>query len=79
MRALLHVCTREPTQRQRLAAGLLTILWAIDSRKGLGDQTIDSHLPIKPTQPSINPYCGAIPLDLRRSLIVALPIGGVIV
>ncbi len=29
-RALLRVRTREPTHRKRLAAGVLTILWAID-------------------------------------------------
>ncbi len=34
-RALLRVCTREPTQCKRLPAGVLTILWAIDLYKFL--------------------------------------------
>ncbi len=29
-RALLRVCTREPTHRKRLAAGALNFLWEID-------------------------------------------------
>ncbi len=32
-RALLRVCTREPTHRKRPAVGMLTILWAIDRSK----------------------------------------------
>ncbi len=33
LRALLRVRTREPTHRKRLAAGVLTILLAIDRHK----------------------------------------------
>ncbi len=36
-RALLRVCTCEPTHRKRLAAGVLTILWAIDRYKPIGE------------------------------------------
>ncbi len=32
---MLRVCTREPTHHKRLAAGVLTILWAIDRYKSM--------------------------------------------
>ncbi len=35
-RALLRVRTCEPTHRKRLAAGVLTILWAIDRYSSMG-------------------------------------------
>ncbi len=49
-RAPLHVCTREPTERQRLAVSSLNFLWPIKPLQGPPPRpTAETKLSVRPT------------------------------